>query len=310
MEIEIGSVFQQMVVLFLMMALGYVANKTRVMTLEGNKGLSKLVNCITNPCNILYAALCNDHALSNRDVLVVVGLACGMYIFLTLLAQVVPILLRVPKAQKGQYKFMMIFSNVGYMGIPVISAIYGNNAVFYLSIIIMVFYVFIYTYGIYLIRGGQGEEGFKLKELVTPMMISSILGLAFYLLNVRMPAVLTDTMDALRQVTTPCAMLIIGCALAAVPLGSIFSNWRLYVVSLLKLLVIPIGSYYLLRPLVLDPVVLGVFVAVMGMPIASNFTMLSAQYDRDQKLAAASVFITTLLSVATIPLLMALLFAG
>ncbi|MEA4965880.1 MAG: AEC family transporter [Oscillospiraceae bacterium] len=308
MEIDISSVFQQMLILFLIMGLGYVANKTKIMSLESNKSLSKLVNCVTNPCNILYSALCNDHSLGNREVLGLLGLACGMYVVLTLLAQLVPRLLHVPKEQRGQYKFMMIFSNVGYMGIPVVSAIFGDGAVFYVSIIIMVFFVFIYTYGIYLICGGQSGAGFQLKELVTPMMISSVLGLVFYFLNVRMPVVVTGTLDVLRQVTTPCAMLIIGCALAAVPLGSIFKNWRLYVVSVLKLLVIPVATYFLLRPFVTNTVVLGVFVAIMGTPVATNFTMLSAQYDRDQKLASASIFITTLLSVGTIPLLIWLLF--
>lgn len=113
-----------------------------------------------------------------------------------------------------------------------------------------------------------------------------------------------------RGVTTPCAMMIIGCALSDIPIRDVFSNWRLYVVAALKLMAIPAAAYLLLRPVLTDPVVLGVVVAVMAMPIASNFTMLSAQYDRDQRLASSATFITTLLSVVTIPVLMGLLFAG
>ena len=104
--------------------------------------------------------------------------------------------------------------------------------------------------------------------------------------------------------------MIIGCALSDIPIRDVFSNWRLYVVAVLKLMAIPAAASLLLRPVLTDPVVLGVVVAVMAMPIASNFTMLSAQYDRDQRLASSATFITTLLSVVTIPVLMGLLFAG
>lgn len=308
MEIDVSSVFQQMVVLFLIMALGYIGGKTKVMTIQGNKSLSILINCITNPCNILYSALCGEHSLSNREVLSLVGIAVAMYAGLILIAQLVPPLLRVPKEQRGQYKFMMIFSNIGYMGIPVISAIYGPDAVFEISIIIMVFYVALYTYGVFLIRGDGG--GFRLKSLLTPMMVSAVAGLAFYLCGLRAPAILEQTLDTVRGVTTPAAMLIIGCALSAIPIRHVFTNWRLYVMALLKLLVVPVAAYFLLRPLISNQTILGVLVAVMAMPIASNFTILSAQYDKDQKLASAAVFITTLLSVGTIPLLMGLLFAG
>lgn len=299
-----------MVVLFLIMALGYLAGKANIMTIQGNKVLSVLINCITNPCNILYSAICTEHVLSNREVLGIVGIALAVYAALILLAQVVPSLLRVPKEQNGQYKFMVIFSNIGYMGIPVISAIYGPSAVFEIAIFIMIFNILAYTYGVYLICGGHRDSGFRAKDLLTPMTVTALSSLALYFLNVQAPAVIADTLNTVRSITTPGAMLIIGCALSAVPIRDVFSNWRLYIIAALKLLVIPLAGYFVLRPLISNQLVLGVVVAVLGMPIATNFTMLSAQYDKDQKLAASAVFITTLLSVVSIPLLMGLLFAG
>jgi len=300
-------VFMQMMVLFLILAMGYVAGKTKVMTIDGNKNLSLLVNNITNPCNILYSALCTDHALSNREVIELIGIAVAMYILLIACAQLIPRLLKVPRDQTGQYKFMMIFSNVGYMGIPVVAAIFGQEAVFCVSIFVMVFYVFIYTYGIYLICGGGLDGRFQWRSLLSPMMVSSFAGIICYLCNIRVTGVLEATLDMVRMVTTPCAMLIIGCALSTISLKTVFFNWRLYIVALLKLLVIPCAAYICLKPIITNSIVLGAMVTIMAMPIASNFTMLSAQYDRDQKLAASSVFITTLLSVLTIPLLAGIL---
>jgi len=304
---DILPVFWQMLVLFLILGLGYVGGKTNVMTIDGNKGLSKLVNCITNPCGILYSALCVEHVFSNGEVLKLIVYAVVMYLGLILIAQVIPKLLRVKIDQVGQFKFMMIFSNIGYMGKPVVNAVFGPEAEFCVSIFIMVFYIYLYSYGIVLITGDGDKEGFQWKRLLTPMMVCSVVGIVCYLCNVQFGGVIANTLSTVSHITTPCAMLIIGCALSALPMKTVFSNWRLYVVALLKLLVVPTIAYLCLRPLIHNSMLLGVIVVIMAMPIASNFTMLSAQYDRDQKLAASAVFITTLMSVLTIPILAGIL---
>lgn len=162
--------------------------------------------------------------------------------------------------------------------------------------------------GVFLIRGDGG--GFRLKSLLTPMMVSAVAGLAFYLCGLRAPAHTgTDSGYGARRYH-PGGHAHHRRALSALPIRHVFTNGWLYVMALLKLLVVPVAAYFLLRPLISNQTILGVLVAVMAMPIASNFTILSAQYDKDQKLASAAVFITTLLSVGTIPLLMGLLFAG
>lgn len=307
---DILPVFQQMLVLMFTIVLGYIGGKTKVMSIENNKPLSKLVNCITNPCGVLHSALCVEHVLANGEVLKLIGITVAMYIGLILIAQLIPKLLHVRVDQKGQYKFMMIFSNVGYMGMPVVRAVFGEEATFCVSIFIMVFYLFIYTYGIRLICGSQQGSGFAWKRMITPMTVCSLLGIIGYLAGVQVGGVIENTLSTVSKVTTPCAMLIIGCALSALPLKSVFSNWRIYVVALLKLLVIPVAVYLCLRPIMGDSMVLGVMVVIMAMPIATNFTMLSAQYGGDQKIAASSVFLTTLLSVITIPVLAGILKMG
>ena len=304
---DILPVFHQMLILLLMIVLGYIGGKTKVMSIESNKSLSLLVNCITNPCSVLNSALCTQHILSNGEVLKLIGIMVLMYIGLILLAQVVPRLLRVPADQRGQYKYMVIFSNVGYMGMPVVRSIFGEEATFCVSVFIMVFNLFIYTYGVRLIRKEEKASGISWKSLLTPMMVCSLIGIVGYLAGVQLEGVAADTLSMVSGVTTPCAMMIIGTALAALPIKSVFLNWRVYIVALLKLLVIPIAVFLCLRGVMGDSMILGVVVVVMAMPIATNFTMLSAQYGADQKLAAASVFLTTLLSVFTIPVLAGIL---
>ena len=307
---DILPVFAQMLVLFLILILGYIGGKTKVLTVADNKPLSKMVNCITNPCSVLYSALCVERALANGEVLKLIGITVVMYFGLIALAEITTRVLGVKAVQQGQYKFMMVFSNVGYMGIPVVRVIFGEEATFCVAIFIMVFYLFIYTYGVRQICSEPGQKGIDWKKVICPMTISSLIAIIGYLAGLQLGGVIKDTLKTVGNITTPCAMLIIGCALSSVPVKNVFTNWRLYIVALLKLLVIPVVVYLLLKPIMGASMVLGVMVVIMAMPVATIITMLSAQYDKDQTLAASSVFITTLLSVITIPLLAAVLKAG
>ena len=319
--IEVLPVFAQMIVLFLILILGYIGGKTKVLTVKDNKPLSKMVNCITNPCSVLHSALCVERAVANDEVLKLIGITVIMYFGLILIAELTTKVLRVKVDQQGQYKFMMVFSNVGYMGIPVVQAIFGEEATFCVAIFIMVFYLFIYTYGVRNICNEPGKKGFDWKKMICPMTICSLLAIIGYLCGLQfgvgvpdnsfdVGVIIRKTLKTVANITTPCAMLIIGCALSSVPIKKVFGNWRLYVVAVLKLLVIPVVVYLLLKPIMGASMVLGVMVVIMAMPVATIITMLSAQYDKDQTLAASSVFITTLLSVVTIPLLAAILKAG
>lgn len=307
---DILPVFAQMVVLFLILILGYIGGKAKVLTVADNKPLSKMVNYITNPCSVLYSALCVERALSNGEVLKLIGITVVMYGGLILLAELATRLLGVKAAQQGQYKFMMVFSNVGYMGIPVVRVIFGEEATFCVAVFIMVFYLFIYTYGVRQLCSEPGQRGIDWKKFICPMTVCSLIAIIGYMAGIQVGGVVKDTLNTVASVTTPCAMLIIGCALSSVPVKNVFNNWRLYIVALLKLLVIPVVAYLLLKPVMGQSMVLGVMVVIMAMPVATIITMLCAQYDKDQTLAASSVFITTLLSVITIPLLAAVLRAG
>lgn len=307
---DILPVFAQMVVLFLTLILGYIGGKTKVLTVQDNKPLSKMVNCITNPCGVLYSALCVERAMANGEVLKLIGISILMYFGLILLAELTTKVLKVAPDQRGQYNFMMVFSNVGYMGIPVVRVVFGEEATICVTVCIMVFYLFIYTYGVRQICNEPGKKSIDWGKAICPMTVSALLAIIGYLAGFRVGGVVKDTLKTVSGITTPCAMIIIGCALSSVPLKSVFTNWRLYIVAILKLLVVPVLVYVLLRPIMGGSVVLGVMVVIMAMPIATIITMLSAQYDKDQTLAASSVFITTLLSVITIPLLAAVLRMG
>ena len=304
---NIAGIFSQMLILFATIAVGYAARKLKMVGEDFNKQLSNVVLNFTSPALILHSVISSERTLTNGQVFQLTGIALGSYALLIALGFVVPRLLRVPKASVGVYRFMLIFSNVGFMGFPVVEAIFGPQAVFFAAIFQIPFNALCFTYGVWLITGGQGGR-FSWRLLASPMILSTLLAYLLYLADWQAPVVFVELCDFVGGVTSPAAMVVLGSALAAVPLREMLTDLRCWLLALIKLVLIPIGCYFLLRPIVPNELMLGITIVIIAMPVATNTNMLCAQYDGDSVTAAKGVFISTLLSVATIPLLMWLLF--
>ena len=305
---DLSSVIMQMAVLLIVILIGYAAAKAKIFPTDTNRVLSQIVIYVTNPCTVLFAALGGERMLDNCQVLLLTVIAVAMYGVLIGLGFVLPRLLACPREDRNLYHFMCVFSNMGFLGFPVVSALYGPNAVFFASIFNLVLQFIGYTYGDSLLNPNANGWRSELKNLCSPIIIASILAYICYLTDVKAPKLVLSTLQLLANVTSGLSMLVIGIALASVPLGKVFTNWRLYVINLVRLLLLPAGAFLLLRPLVENQLVLGITVVMAGMPVATLTTLLTAKFNGNQQLAAAGVFLSTLLSFITIPLLMWIMF--
>ena len=301
---ELLPIYEKMGILFFLILVGFLAAKGRVLPEGSNRVLSQLVIFITNPCTVLYSALSGERLLSNGQVLLLTSIAVGAFGVMILLGRLLPMLLRCPEKDRNLYRFLCTFSNMGFLGFPVVEAVFGPDAVFYAAIFNLVFQLVVYTYGVSLFRPGERLEP---KLLLSPMIFASLLAYACYLTGLRVPAPVTEALKTVSNVNSPLCMLAIGIALAGVPLREVFGNWRLYVIALVRQLLLPLVLWLALRSFVTEPLVLGVTVVICAMPAATLTVLFSAKYGGNEKLAAAGVFLTTLLSLGTIPLLTALL---
>jgi malate permease and related proteins len=243
-----------------------------------------------------------EHTMSGGQLALLLLYGCLTFILLLILGLAVIKLLRVNKAQAGVYKFMAVFGNVVFMGFPMVATIFGSGAVFYASIFVNPIGIMMFSLGIVLTSGGEEKPKIDYKLFVNAPLVSSLIALVIYLLSIRFPTAVTDSLDLLGAMTAPGAMLVIGSSLADIPLREVFDNWRVYVVSLTKLLVGPVLVWLVLKNLISDPMVLGIAVITAAMPIATTATMLSLEYGGDYALASKGVFISTALSLLTIPL--------
>ena len=138
---------QQMIVMFLMMAVGYLCYRKQILTEEVSKKVSAIVVNVVNPCMILSSAL-TDQQMQGKELVQTLAIVVMMYAFLLAVAQLLPRILCIQKESRGAYAAMTVFANIGFMGFPVLAAMYGNGALLYGAVFQIPFNILIYTYGV------------------------------------------------------------------------------------------------------------------------------------------------------------------
>lgn len=303
---DISSLTNQMLVLIILLFLGFVAFKAGVMTANSNKGLSRIVLILAQSAMILSSVMNAEISLDARGVFTVIGITCAMYAILFLLSLLCSRILRAPKSDRGTYEFMAMFGNVGFMGYPVIASLFGAEAVFYTSLFNIPFNILVYSLGIVQLSGGDRKR-FRLKQIITAPLVATFIAIIIFSTGLHIPTPIASATKLLGDMTVPAAMLIIGCSLGDIPIKELFGKWQVYVFTALKLLVIPIIVWAILRLFVTDPLLLGIATVISSLPVATTSTMLCMEHDGNVALASRTVFITTVASVVTIPAIVYLL---
>ncbi len=304
---SIVEILPKILVLFLIIAVGFIASRCGVINQEGSRMLSKLVISVTFPAYVLGSAMSNTTA-SPASVFTMLGLSCAHYLLLFVIVAFLPRLLRIPARQVGTYRFMFCFANTGFIGFPVVAAILGEEAVFTATLFNLPFNLLSYTIGVVMVSSAVGgKTKLDLKLFLSPTVLSCVLAIIIALVPVDWPDLLINTCQTLGAVTTPAALIIIGSTIAGMPLRQLAGSPRLYFLAFFRLVFMPLLVWAILRPFLQDPIILGVMVLLAGMPVATNGTMISLTYGGDHELMSQGTFLTTVLSLVTIPLMALLL---
>ncbi len=302
---------QQMTVLFLMMAVGYLCYKKQVLTEEVSKKVSAIVVNVANPCMILSSAL-TDQQMRGKELLQTLAIVALMYVFLLVVAQLLPKILRIRKESRGAYAAMTVFANIGFMGFPVLAAMYGNGALLYGAVFQIPFNILIYTYGVAVLTrrpdaGGKAElDRIEiLKKIFNIGVIACIAAMLIYFLRIPIPSFLQAFITNLGNLTAPLSMMIIGASLVQMPIKELFLDKKLLLFSLVKLLLLPAVWMIMVNRVAEQEILRGVCLVMMATPAGSMTAMLAQQYGGDYETASRGVALTTVLSVITMPLLAA-----
>lgn len=300
-----SAALHQIAIIFISILAGFICRRLKVLTEEGTATVSNLVVKLILPFYLFSAILNAGSEVEPKGVMLALGLSFGMFLISGAAAMLLVPLLKPPANDRGVYMFETMCGNVTYIGIPVCAAVLGGNAAFYGSLLNIPYNLLCFSLGIWLLAGKL-----PLKKILNPAFLAGVAAAALYLLRVPVPSVILDGCTFIGQATSPCAMLVIGSVLASVPFKDIFTEWRAIPYVLIRLVGLGALMALLLSFLNVDPVLKGMLILMASMPAATNSTMLCTIYGGNRALSAKLIFLSTALSIVTIPLWAAVYFHG
>lgn len=298
-----ADTLQEMLVILFAIGVGFFANRLGYLGGEVDSKLSKVILNLTMPAMIVAAVITGD-ALPELSELVSVLLISAVFYGLAFgAAAVLPWFLGGTPAQKGVWRYALSFPNVGFIGYPIAVALFGPGALFYAVVLALPMNIFSYSMGPLMLAG---RAKFHWKQLFSPCVVASLLALVLALLRIRPPQIVGETLSFVGDATVPLSLLVIGSLLAGLSAGNTLKSPRLWIMTALRLLILPALLSPLLRVLGFTGLAANIAVIQMAMPVAINGSMLSMEYGGDTESMAQLTFLTTLASIVTIPVVAAL----
>ena len=306
MQLVFSAALEQMIVLFALMVVGYVLEKKNLIGKNADKVLSDLEVCIFSPCLTLVTFTKNFTLDVLVEKLSLLGISVALlFIFAIPFSRIVSKWLGRTSQERAVYSYALCFSNSGYLGYPIVRAVFGDVALANMMIFCLPISVAIPSYGLYTLLP---ESKFSFKKLLKPITIAPFLGIIFIILGIKLPNALNTALESCGNCMAPVAMLLTGIVLAKQPLKGMFINMRAYIASLLRLIAIPLLAAGILYIFHIRGEMLLLAAVTYAMPLGLNSVVFPAAYGGDIKSGSQATFISNLLGIVTIPIMLSVFY--
>ena len=297
---------QQVMVLFILIAVGFICGKKGVINEKASKVMTDIVLYIVTPC-VMVSAFQREFSTDTLiKVLIAALTALVILIASILLARLV---FRTKEiARRKVLQFAVIFSNCGFMSLPLQKELLGEDGWFFGSIFVAVFNIVVWTYGLFDMSGDKKQLSVK-RLALNPGIIGAVAAILLFVFSVKLPAIILQPVTHLANLNTPVPMLIIGFYLSQADFKKAFSDKGAYLAGAFRLIVIPLAAAFAMVLLKLDRTMIIAFAIACSAPTAATTTMFSAKFDRDVDLSVSVVASTTILSLLTMPLIVSLVWS-
>lgn len=293
-------IFEQLMKMFFIMLLAFICYRIKMVDQQGNRTVSNLLLLVVNPCMILTVYQ------TEYDPKLVKGLLLSFAAaFVThILGIVISTLLIRPSSGPDHCieRYNAMYSNCGFIGIPLINSVFGSTGVFYLTAYMVVFNLFSWTHGVILMEKKCSLKNLK-EGLLSPMFIATLGAVLLFFLRVSIPDVLLDSMNYVADMNTPLAMMVAGFSVAQADIGKMLRNTRLYFISFIKLGLLPLLMIPVLMLMGLSPETAQTTLIAAACPAATTGTMMAIRYKQNYTYSSEIFAMSTVLSVVTIPLI-------
>lgn len=302
---EIREVMGNVISLFLIILAGVYGVKRKFINEEIQKGFTKILINITLPLLIInsFSVEFDESMKSN------VGKAFLYSFIFFIVGIIISKICLIPikdKEKKNVMQFANVFSNCGFVGFPIVSSIYGAEGVVYTAIFNIFFNIFVWSYGVALYSDKLDKSSIK-KIAVNPGIVAVYIGLPIMLLDIHIPDCLSKSISLIGGMTTPLSMMIIGCILTRVNIKEAFKDWAVYYGSFIKLIIIPISLLIIAKLIKDDSILMKTIIILQAMPAGTMASIMADNLDKDSRFAAIIIFVTTLLSMATFPVILSII---
>lgn len=298
------TVGQQVVILFILIGAGFASKKAKLISDNAVKGMTNVVLYLATPCIIISSfqnCKFNNEMLMNL-LIMTVAVVC-IYIGSIVIANLV--FRDKDMSRRAVFRVATIYSNCGFMSLPLQQAILGSDGVFYGAIYVGIFNLVVWTHGLVTMSGDKKDLSVK-KLVANPGVIGVVIAIFLWVMNITLPEIISSPINYLASLNTPVPMIIIGCQLAGVNFAKAFSDKRSYLSIGLRLLIIPALSLFLMYLCGIRGSMLVASVIATSAPSAATTTMFATKFDRDVTLSVSLVSTTTLFSIITMPLMVAI----
>lgn len=294
----------QVAVLYVMVAVGYVCDRVGIFSEKTARACVDLLHLIIGPCVMIGSFIAMDRSDENIK---------KFFISFTvaILTHLIAILINLPFFRKKDdkdcvYKFSCVFGNVGFMALPLANAVLGDEGVFYCTNGIIAYNIFLFTYGVKIMSKEKGGKLDIKRLIINPGVISMLIGLPLFLFDIEIPYVLSEPLTKIGSLNSPLAMLIFGTYLSKTNLKTIFFDKKIYAVSAIKLLIVPVICFCAYALVGLRGSLLVACIITASVPCANSTFMFSSKYGRDTGVASKTVALVSFISILTMPVMIAL----
>ena len=286
----------------LMIIIGFICAKVKISGPEFNRHTSAVLTNVLLPATILKAMTGLNSGADNAEVVYVVFLFFLMMGLAGLIGKLVSVIVPLEEDDRGIMLCVIMYMNISFVGFPLVESYYGSEGMFYACLSCVPMNLLMFSSGVAIISGDK-SKGINLKQLLNVPLVATLLGIMLIVLDIRLPSIISSTVQSLANATIPVSMIILGSSLAAIPIVSAFTDLRVYAAVAARLVICPIVTNLLLRLFVCNEMLIGVITILASTPVAVLMTPLCVQYGKKEQLASKSIFITTIISIITMPLI-------
>ncbi len=297
-----ATAFNQIMIMFFIILIGIFCYRIRLIDQVTNRKLSDIVLILVNPIVVLVAYQREFDTTLLTGLLISLVMAVITHIFAIVISRVI-IRGKKHQAERAIERFAVIYSNCGFIGIPMAGGLFGSEGVFYITAYMTIFNLLVWTHGVVIMTGKADIKSIG-KALLSPTIIATVVGFLLFVTRIMLPEVLLDTLTYIGNMNTPLAMLVAGVTIAQTDVRKLLIKPRIYFISFVKLLLIPIVMLFIFQLFELPSVVLLTSILAAACPTAVTVNLFSIRYDKNYLYASEVFAISTMASMITIPIVM------